>query len=292
MKFIKDEVLQHLDNETLTLCRCVLLVTDKGVFHGATTLDRDVFYKGVLYKAADGIEPAMLVSDNDQAVDHSEALMLAALEKTGLTAEKIKGGYLNRARWELHEVDYMQPSIGYLVDGGIIGTATVGNNNSVKIQLLSVAEKLSQKIGCVDSLRCRAVFGTPANSIYGCGVDTTGFWKTGTVSAVDSEEPTILFQTADDTLAKNTNYARVQFTSGKNSESDRLFQVEQFTLATKTIMLVEETPFKIEIGDEFKIRLDCGKTFEHCQGWGNHLNYKGEPHIPVADGKEAEWALV
>lgn len=291
MKFIDEAVLQHLNQDALTLTRCLALITDTGIIHGVTTLDRPVTYRGVTYRAIDGFEASTLISDNNQAVDHAEALALVTLEKTGLTADKIKSGYLNGARWELHEVDYKTPSVGFLLDGGVVGVTTVNNNNSYKIELLSVSHKLSGRIGCVDSLRCRAVFGTPANSIYGCGVDISGFWKTSVVAVADAQEPTVMFRAASETLSADATAARVQFLTGRNKDAG-LFQVEKYTRPTKDILLVEETPFPIEAGDEFRIRLDCNKTFEACRNWGNHVNYKGEPYIPVADGKEAEWALV
>lgn len=291
MRFIDEAILQHLDKPALTLTRCLALITDEGIVHGITTLDRDVTYRNITYRSVDGFEASTLISDNDQAVDHSEALALVALEKTGLTAERIKSGYLNDARWELHEVDYQMPSIGFLLDGGVVGVTTLNNNQSYRIELLSSSHKLASRIGCVDSLRCRAVFGSPAKSIYGCGVDISGFWKTSTVAAVDVNEPTVMFRGASETLDGNSTAARVQFLSGRNKDAG-LFQVEKYTRNTRDVLLVEETPYPIEVGDEFRIRFDCNKTFAACRSWGNHVNYKGEPHIPVADGKEAEWAQV
>jgi hypothetical protein len=63
-----------------------------------------------------------------------------------------------------------------------------------------------------------------------------------------------------------------------------LYQVEGYGPLTGTVALVEPTPFEIVAGHTFRIRPDCDKTPATCAAYGNFLNYKGEPLIPVGEG--------
>ena len=66
--------------------------------------------------------------------------------------------------------------------------------------------------------------------------------------------------------------------------SSLLYQVEYFDSSTGLIGLFEPVPFDIESGDTFSIRKDCDKSVDSCKAYGNFLNYKGEPLIPVGEG--------
>ena len=77
----------------------------------------------------------------------------------------------------------------------------------------------------------------------------------------------------------------MRFLTGKNA-SARLRQIEAYGDGTGTVALFEPLLFPVEVGDTFEIRRDCNKSPSHCIAYGNILNYKGEPFIPVGDGLE------
>jgi len=136
------------------------------------------------------------------------------------------------------------------------------------------------------SRRCRAVFGSPAGSQTGCGVDAEALWVTAEVTAVDLDDPFRVF--ADSSLvglSPEPAPGRVQFLTGQNA-GPRLHQVEAFGGTSGTIALFDALLFPVAVGDTFRIRDDCNKSPSDCISYANFINYKGEPYIPVGDGLE------
>ncbi|MBX9754164.1 MAG: phage BR0599 family protein, partial [Pseudomonadaceae bacterium] len=78
---------------------------------------------------------------------------------------------------------------------------------------------------------------------------------------------------------------RLRWLTGPNAGS-RLYQVEAYSAASGTIALLESVAYAIAIGHTYEIRRDCNKSPSHCIGYGNLINYKGEPFIPTGDGLE------
>lgn len=51
-----------------------------------------------------------------------------------------------------------------------------------------------------------------------------------------------------------------------------------------TVLLRFGTAYDIQAGDTCKMRPDCDKTWTTCKDvYTNHLNFRGEPFIPLAD---------
>jgi uncharacterized phage protein (TIGR02218 family) len=148
--------------------------------------------------------------------------------------------------------------------------------------------RLKQPIGGVWSRTCRAIFGTPADSQTGCGIDLTPLWVEGTVQSVGAESNRIF--TGDvvsaDSPPTSVTPGRVQFLNGANAGREYAIE-EQDGLE---LTLAEPTNFPIEVGDAYRSRPDCGKRYaEDCIGrWNNGPNFKGEPKIPVGDGSSLQ----
>lgn len=269
--------------QALTICRLIKITTVDNKVFGLCSLDVDLLFKGVVYKKT-GNDTSVIEDDNDFSIANAETQTLLTVE---LSDKAVEAGLLDNASWELYEVDYRKLDDYIVLDRGMIGLVKI-EDKSLTMELLSISNKLTVPFGCVDSKRCRAVFGTEAKSIFGCGVDASNMWEQGTVTGVDGKEPDILF--ADSNLQANEQQlkraARVQFTSGKNA-SEFLYQVEDFSGASGTILLMEATPHKIEVGDTFKIRPDCDKIPNTCKAYNNFINYKGEPFIPSQDAVSA-----
>ena len=80
---------------------------------------------------------------------------------------------------------------------------------------------------------------------------------------------------------------RVRWDTGDNATRNRLYQLEDYLDGSKTIGLLEPTPYEIKVGDEFSVRADCDKLKATCKDvYSNLLNFKGEPYIPTGDGVE------
>lgn len=285
MRIIPEALKAHLQQNVTTTCRLLRITLSSGQVWGMTTLDRDVVYDGVLYSAANGFDPSIIATDTGLSVDNAEATALLSVDVPGITLEMAMTGALDDASWELRLVNWADLSMGHMViDAGDIGEVTVSGESVYIPELLSYAMRLKQSIGYVWSRRCRAVFGSDPNSQTGCGVDASGMWRAGTVTAVGSE-PQVVFAAAGLVLDQDPVPGRLRWTSGPN-QSARLYQVEGYSAASHTVALLEPSSFPIAAGHQFEIRRDCNKSPSFCTAYGNFINYKGEPYIPVGDGLE------
>ncbi|MBN7822257.1 DUF2163 domain-containing protein [Bowmanella yangjiangensis] len=285
MRRIPAALLAHLQQPVTTTCRLLKISLADGREFGMTTLDQAITYMGVEYSAINGIDSSIIATDTGLSVDNAEATALLSSDIAGITVEMALAGDLDDAQWEMMLINWADTSMGHMViDAGDIGEVRVVDDMVYIPELLSFAMRLQQSIGHVWSRRCRAVFGTPANSQTGCGVDAESIWQSGTVTAVGSE-PTRVF--ADSSLLLDTAPVpgRLRWLTGPNA-SNRLYQVEAYSNVSGTIALLEPVPFTIAPGHTFEIRRDCNKSPSDCIGYGNFINYKGEPLIPVGDGLE------
>jgi len=287
-------LLDHIQQPVTTLTRLLKLTLRDGRVFGLTTLDRDIDYLGVTYKAVNGFNPSNIATSAGLSVDNSEAMALLADDEIapGITLAMAAAGELDNAQWTAYLINWQSPTDGAMIlDGGDVGQVVIRDGMVYSPELISFAMRLRQTIGGVWSLSCRATFGTEAASQTGCGYDAEALWIDCAVTAVDSDDPFRVFADHDNIMSEMGYPARVQWTTGNNSGINRLYQVEAYSNESGTVALFEPTPFAIEVGDEYRIRRDCNKTPTMCIAYGNYINYKAEPYIPVADGREARTPL-
>lgn len=286
MRRIPAALLAHLRSGLSTTCRLLLVTLTDGRQYGMCSLDQPITYRGITYSALQGFDFSIIATDTGLSVDNGEASALLAQATGGITYEMALAGDLDDATWEMLLVNYRDLTMGHMVvDAGDIGEVKTLNGVIYTPELLSYAMRLRQTIGHVWSRRCRADFGSPAEGQLGCGVDAESMWTAATVSAVDGDDPFRVFAAAD--LIGGLLYfpGRVRWATGRNASS-RLAQVEASSTVSGTVALMESTAFPIEVGDTFEIRRDCNKSPSQCLAYGNFINYKGEPYIPVGDGLE------
>lgn len=285
MRQIPPALKAHLQQPVTTTCRLLKLILRDGQVFGLTTLDRNVDYDGVVYVAMNGFDPSVIATDTGLSVDNGEVTALLAADVPGVTLEMALAGELDDAQWELRLINWADLSMGHMViDAGDIGEVTTVGESIYIPELLSYAMRLKQAIGHVWSRRCRATFGTPAGSQTGCGVNAESMWKAGTVTGVGAE-PRAVFADTGLVISPEPVPGRLRWLSGPN-KSTRLYQVEGYSAVSGTIALLEPVPFVIAAGHQYEIRRDCNKSPSFCTAYGNYINYKGEPYIPVGDGLE------
>ena len=277
---------QNLDQPVQTVTRCIRLQLRDGTALGFTMLDRDVLYDHgdgwgeVLYSASTGFDPSMIASDISYSVSNAEGKTLIATDTPGLTPEAVETGRLDDAEWTCFLLDFENPAPGSaaILDAGDIGEVRVEDGVVIIPELLSYSMRLRQPVGHYWQRPCRAIFGTPAPSQTGCGVDAAPLWESGEVVSVGAE--------TNRTFTGNTEAyfpGRVIFTSGPNA--GKMYSVE--SVSGSTITLAQTTPYPINSEDEYEHRPDCTKWPDGplgCKFYENFLNYKGEHLIPVGDG--------
>lgn len=286
MRRIPAALLDHIQEPVTTLCKLLKLTFVDGRVFGLTTLDKDIEYFGVTYKSITGFNSSNISANSGLSVDNTEATALLATELVpGITFAMASAGELDNARWSLYLINWSSPEDdGIILDAGDVGQVKITDGLVYTPELISFAMRLKQSIGQVWSRRCRATFGTDASFQLGCGVDTTGMWIDCVVTAVDENDQFRVFADNYNLISEMGWPARVQWTLGNNASVNRLYQVEEYNVDGGTVALFEPTPWPIQVGDEYRIRRDCAKSPDACKIYGNYINYKGEPFIPVPDG--------
>lgn len=284
----------HLDKAATTTCRLLKFSLTNGQVFGLTTLDKDVVYDdgtdtngAVTYVATNGFDPSAIAADLGYSVSNAEGYALVSQTVAGVTPEMVRAGELDDATWICYLVNFEDLSMGHVIlDAGDVGEIRLRHGMVWMPELLSYIVRLKQPIGGVWSRTCRAIFGTPADSQTGCGVDITPLWVAGTVSSVGGETDREFTGSAVATLPAANYPARVQFLTGDNA--GREYATEDVT--GLTVSLIETTGYAIQVGDTYRMRQDCQKRYtEDCIGiWTNGPNFKGEPLIPVGDGQQGQ----
>lgn len=271
-----------------TFTRLLRITLTNGISYGLCMSNRDVTYDhgdgtgSMNYSSTNGFDPSTFSSSIDYSVDNAEGYAMVSEDIPGVTVEMVQAGVMNDAQWICYYVDYLNPTAGSAVvlDAGDVGTATTQYGMVWIPELLSYAMRLRQPIGGTYSRTCRAIFGTPADSQTGCGIDVTGLWIAGTVTSVGAETDRTFTASALVPGAYPLFPGRVQFLTGANAGG--LYAVESYATGG-VVTLNETTVYPIADGDTFQIRPDCDLTEANCNIYGNYLNMKAEPRIPVGD---------
>lgn len=283
MRQVPPGLLAALQSPTPAPARLLLITLESGERFGLTTLDVDVQYQGVTYSATQGFDASVIATDIGLDVDNGEATSLLTAAAPGITAERVARGDLDGAQWEMRLIDWRDPSLGHVVlDAGDVGRVRVVDGMVYIPELLSYTIRLRQPIGGSWSRRCRAEFGTPAAGQNGCGVDASTLWSEATVTGVDADDPLRVFSCTG-LIGAEYPTAVVQWLTGANAGS-RVHRAEAFGGVSGTVALFEALVFPVQVGDTLRIRRDCNKSPADCIHFGNFVNYKGEPYIPVGDG--------
>lgn len=306
MKQIHATLLAHKAQPATTLTDLLLVgPLDDGTYRGFTLLDRDVVFTPavsvgeITFKARTGFQMSALQSSADLAVDNAEAETLvpvAGFEAEGFTQAQVDAGALDKVRFVVLRVNYNDLTTGRseVIGGGTIGEVRTKFGQMTILELRSLSQQAKQQIVQLDSIRCRAIFGSQPIGTGGgaveerfpCGYDLSTEWVAGTITAV-GDDPDLEF--TDSALAQAADYfapGMVEILDGDNA--GQMVEVEAFA-AGGAVTLKFPTVTPLEVGVAYRIRRHCTKKWtghNSCETfWGAEkpLHFRGEPHIPVGD---------
>jgi uncharacterized phage protein (TIGR02218 family) len=287
--------LQAHKAQSSTTLTDLLLVDPDGLRMGFTLLDVDVTYDdgngNVVYKARTGVEMSALVSTSDLGVDNAEATTLAPVAgflSEGITQQQVDSGALDKAPFVVYRVNYADLSMGHeIVGGGTIGEQRTKFSQFTVLELRSLSQQLKQSVGELDSLTCRAKFGSQVgDERFPCGFDLATEWVdslavTSVGAETDREFTCVALDQADNYFAPGV----VEWLAGDNAGQS--CEVESFAGGVVTLQFPTVNP--ILASHEFRIRRDCSKRktgHNSCKDtfwltdWA--LHFRGEPAIPVS----------
>lgn len=279
-----------LDSPASTMTRLLRMMLPDGTNYGLCMSNRDVVYDhgdgAITYTATNGFDPSTFSADVGYSVDNAEGYALISEDVPGVTQEMVNAGAMDGAQWACYYVDYVNPASGSAVvlDAGDVGQVRVQFGLLWIPELLSYIVRLKQNVGDVYSRTCRADFGSFAAQPHGCGINANALWQNFTVVAV-GEEPDRTFTTSGLTVDANKPFypGRIQWLTGANA--GKLVTIEEFDVTSngQEVSMMETLPYTMQVGDTGRIRPDCSKTWTQCGLYGNQINFKGEPLIPVGD---------
>ncbi len=277
----------HLKQSSTTTCRLWKVMAYGVTPFGLSSLDRDVVYDGVTYKAHRGYTPYSIQADADLSVDNSEMeVLIATYEVDGFTLDAIQRGVYDDATFYEYMVNYDDLSDGALV----MSSGTVGKIRQIDGMVCfpesrSLTQTLKQKaIIEKGSVGCRVLaFGDER-----CKYNVAAEWTSGDVDSVGAESDRTFTIVGSGVMEVNDYYAPgvYEFETGDNA--GRTYEIESYEVTSAgpeiTLMIPTEKP--IQIGDTGKIRRDCSRQWEghnSCDTYNNRPNYRGEPFRPVAE---------
>lgn len=240
----------------------------------------------VTYSSTNGFDPSEFSADISYSVDNAQGYALISGDIPGVTQQTVDDGLLDGASWICYYADYqaLVPGSAVILDAGDVGVVQVQFGMLWIPELLSYVMRLKQNVGDVYSRTCRAVFGTPAPTQHGCGINANPLWQNFTVTAVGAEDDRT-FQTVGITQDSTKPFypGQIQWLTGLNAPRQVSTESVDITSGLATISLMETVPYAIQVGDTGRIRPDCAKTWAACGAYGNQLNMKAEYLIPVGD---------
>ena len=240
-----------------------------GITLGLTSHDRDLWFDGVLHRAAPGMVPSAIRRTADLAPDSAE--VQGALTHDSIPAEDLASGRFDGAAVEIGVVDWESLDRAILYRGEIGEVAQEAG--SFNAELRSAKAELEADTVPRTSPTCRAQFCGP-----GCTLSAAKYTHEAVVGAVD--------------FAAN----RVTFTGGPTADAMRDgslrwldgphagLAMEVVAADVSGLVLDLELDPELQPGARARLREGCDHTVQTCQArFGNAINFQGEPFLPGND---------
>ncbi len=240
-----------------------------GVTLGFTTHDRDLWFDGVLHRAAPGMTPAAI--RRSAGLDADSAEVEGALAHDAITAEDLAAGRFDGAELRVGLVDWDSGERDVLYRGAIGGVSEEEGRFTAELtsrKALLLADPVPRT-----SPGCRAAFCGP-----GCGLSAVPFTHEAVLLSVEADANTASFTSLaepDDLVG-----GLVRWLDGPYAG---LAMTVMFAGADG---LVLDTPLGAGLvpGQRAILREGCDHTLDTCATrFANAVNFQGEPFLPGND---------
>ena len=239
-----------------------------GVTLGFTTHDRDLWFGGILHRAAPGMLPSAIRKSSRLSDDEAE--IEGALGHDTIRTADIAAGRFDGARIESGIVDWETLENASLYSGSIAAVSQDAAGFTAQLQ----SAKADLDIDPVPraSPSCRARFGGP-----GCALSAEPFSERAVCTGIDHDANTASFSL---TLPANFVLGELRWIDGPQagqtmtilSRSGDAFELDQSIHA------------ETAASHRAILRQGCDKTIATCSSrFGNAINFQGEPHLPGND---------
>ena len=238
-----------------------------GVTLGFTTHDRDLWFDGVLHRAAPGMVPLAIRRSSDFEPDSAE--VHGALSHESIAASDLALGRFDGAGVLIGLVDW-ESLERHVIYRGAIGAVTE-EASSFTAELTSRKAELTRDPVPRTSPSCRAVFCGP-----GCTLSPARFTHFATVSSFDAVNNCVAVSVPIAGLGGGT----LRWLDGPYAGI--IMQISDVGPSGLALDFpLDKTP---PPGTAVILREGCDHTFSTCvTRFGNTVNFQGEPHLPGND---------
>ena len=239
-----------------------------GVAHGFTTHDRDLWFDGILHRAAPGMLPSAI--RRTRSLTDDEAEVEGALTHDSIRSDEIAAGRFDNARIEAGIVDWQTLEAASLYAGSIESVREEAATFSAALR--SAKADLDRDPVPQTSPSCRARFCGP-----GCGLSAQAFTVRSEVLEIDRAANRLHMS-----LANLHDYLRgtLRFLDGPQAGLPMRVIATEGGLLEVDVLLAQG----IEPGQRALVTQGCDHTLATCASrFGNAINFQGEPHLPGND---------
>lgn len=236
---------------------------------GFTSHDRDLWFDGVLHRAAPGMVPSAI--RRSAGITNDSADVQGALAHDSIRAADLAAGRYDGARFAIGVVDWetLQASVLYHGEAGAIAQEDGG----FTAELQSAKAALQTDLVPRTSPTCRATFcGSD------CSLSPALFTHEAKCTAIDHEGGLIQLTGGPDPQYLQDGWIR--WVDGPHV--GLTMQVQR--VEGSTIMLDQPLAPTVALGSRVIARQGCDHTLATCHGrFANAVNFRGEPFLPGND---------
>lgn len=240
-----------------------------GLALGFTTHDHDLWFDGVLHRAAPGMVPSAIRRSADLEPDSAE--VQGVLSHDAIAAADLAAGRFDRAQVMIGLVDW-ESLESHLVYRGRIGEITA-EGQGFTAALESRKAELQRDPVPRTSPTCRADFCGP-----GCTLSAARFTHAGKAGGGDPGNGVIEMVTAAN--PGDLSGGELRWLGGPYAGMTMIILAADMTQITLDTALDQPPP----PGTPVLLREGCDRTLATCAArFGNAINFQGEPHLPGND---------
>ena len=255
--------------ELVTLAWCWRLSRRDGVVIGLTSHDRDLLIGGTLYRAAPGMKPSALETNDGLGVETMD--LEGAVSSAAIAAADLDAGRWDGAQLVLSVTDWTAPDAApVVVARGELG-AVERQGAAFAVELQGVTRLLDGPACPATSPSCRAALGDRA-----CRVDLTPLTHDRRVVAVAGRTVTLDMPVAAGTMA----FGELLWMAGAACGLASPVIAEAGSLLT----LAEVPGVLPSLPARVRLTEGCDKQLATCSArFRNAANFRGEAHLPGND---------
>lgn len=277
MRALDPGLAAHIASGATTLCDCWLLETADGARLGFTDHDRPLSFEGATFAPEAALSASAAEAMTGAAPGSVD--VAGALRSEAITVEDVARGRFDGARLTRWRVNWAAPEQRVLLFAGTLGAITV-EGGAFRAEALGPAAALNRPLGRAYLATCDATLG---DRRCGVALDAPALRAEGAVLAV--EGPTRLRVSGLEGFTAGW-FARGALTwiSGANAGGRVSTLADSADGAGRLVTLAETPALAVSVGDGFTATAGCDRRFATCrEKFGNHLNFRGFPHMPGDD---------